>query len=636
MATREQRLISLVQLIGGNVKAIIQKEGSLENLKTTQKLTLVAAINDLYDGLEELSSRDPTAIISDVATTGDTDVTWSADKITDYVIAASNSLKNSILDGAGAAYDTLKELQDALLSDQSIATGLADSLNNRVRFDAAQTLTSDQKIQARANIDAASAVAFNTFMAAVGDTNRDLVAVYDGVEATPILSIGQAEILNGKIGDLASLTTVSKASLVAAINEIKAGGAGASTPEVGEIKYFITPPVGNEWLPCDGQAVLRTNYPDYQAMRQSDGIVFNFDGLDNSIIIKSNSNWVLSNDNVLLQYLGNLSLSTDKLQTVSNVIMNIPSYGVAVGQLPSGRVIVVDMNTVNSYYSDDNGVTFTTVVGGGRVTIPTDSWLSVINLNDFIRVDESLVFPINGTNKLLKTVDGITWEELEAEFSGSFQKTIFENIVGCFKNKDQGAETNYFYGELGAIFEVYESGATYGVDAYITPFSFTTRNGGVISHIEVEGKGYEITSEGSSIYSIGDSGDSFSLENNRNYKNFSALMKVKNTLVGFDMTYLKHGTDFFFLSPNKLSIEKGKIFHDEKTACLLNPFTNISSAVFSDSTIVYVKAESNDGQNVMSLIITTDPLMFNTPGLVTNETAKPYVYAGTYNGVGPG
>ena len=109
--TLEQRLILLAQAIGADIKTLTVAQGSLTSLTTTAKSNLVAAINELK------SITDGGAAINDAAGDGDTTVTWSADKIFDSIAAAKAALKNELLDGAGAALDTLNELGDALNND---------------------------------------------------------------------------------------------------------------------------------------------------------------------------------------------------------------------------------------------------------------------------------------------------------------------------------------------------------------------------------------------------------------------------------------------------------------------------------------------------------------------------------------
>ncbi len=64
-------------------------------------------------------------------------IRWShgqADKIFDSIEAAKQAVTNSLVDGAGAALDTLNELAAALGDDPNFATTIAGELNNRVRF----------------------------------------------------------------------------------------------------------------------------------------------------------------------------------------------------------------------------------------------------------------------------------------------------------------------------------------------------------------------------------------------------------------------------------------------------------------------------------------------------------------------
>ena len=169
--TLEARLVALAQAVGGDVKALRLSQGDLTALTTTNKTSLVAAINELL----ALVGEGGGAGIDATAQAGGA-VTWSVDKITSAITAARNALKDELVGGAGAALDTLAELAAALGDNPNFATTIATEVANRVRYDAPQTLTLEQQVQARANIGAASA-------AAVGDTERDLVAVYTTAKA---------------------------------------------------------------------------------------------------------------------------------------------------------------------------------------------------------------------------------------------------------------------------------------------------------------------------------------------------------------------------------------------------------------------------------------------------------------------
>ena len=170
--TLEQRLILLAQAIGADVKSIRAAAGTLSSLNTTDKASLVAAINEL----QALAAGSAGATINDAAGDGATTVTWSANKIFDTIEAAKAAVKSDLTNGAGAALDTLAELAAALGNDPNFAATIATQIANRVRFDAAQTLTQPQMAQARANIGAQSA-------AAIGDPDHDFVADYTAAKA---------------------------------------------------------------------------------------------------------------------------------------------------------------------------------------------------------------------------------------------------------------------------------------------------------------------------------------------------------------------------------------------------------------------------------------------------------------------
>lgn len=83
--------------------------------------------------------------------------TYSSQKVDSQITAAKQSVKNDLLGGAGEAYDTLKELADALVTNKDAITALQQIAQGHVQFDKAQSLNDEQKKQARANICALSA-----------------------------------------------------------------------------------------------------------------------------------------------------------------------------------------------------------------------------------------------------------------------------------------------------------------------------------------------------------------------------------------------------------------------------------------------------------------------------------------------
>lgn len=148
------KILELINLVQGKI-------GNLANLSDTLsgKTSVIEALNKLSAEITRVENS--TDILSD--TTNSTDKTYSSTKIEtlidttkstieDTITQKVNEVKNQLLDGAPEALNTLRELAEALNNDSTIGTKLAEGLNNRVRFDSAQSLTSAQKLQACNNI----------------------------------------------------------------------------------------------------------------------------------------------------------------------------------------------------------------------------------------------------------------------------------------------------------------------------------------------------------------------------------------------------------------------------------------------------------------------------------------------------
>lgn len=165
---------------GVDVKGLLAKIGDLGTLTTTQKASLVGALNELKTGI------DAAVKIDDAKTQAGT--TWSSTKINSAINAAISAL----VSGAPEALDTIKEVADAINTNKDAITALQQIAAGHVKFDAAQTLSDTQKQQARENIDAVSAAQLaatdtkaqkgvddlTTFKTNIGDTTVDFAAVY--------------------------------------------------------------------------------------------------------------------------------------------------------------------------------------------------------------------------------------------------------------------------------------------------------------------------------------------------------------------------------------------------------------------------------------------------------------------------
>ena len=158
MATQQQRITALAQAIASDIKNLTTNQGSLTTLTTTNKTSLVAALNELNTAIANASN------INDTAT--NTSATWSSQKINTTI----NNAVTALVNGAGTTLDTLKELSDALGNDANFAATIAAQMGKRVRVDAAQTFTVTEQAQGCANLG-------------IGNPDTDLLAVYTAAKA---------------------------------------------------------------------------------------------------------------------------------------------------------------------------------------------------------------------------------------------------------------------------------------------------------------------------------------------------------------------------------------------------------------------------------------------------------------------
>lgn len=143
-------------LVNGNA-------ADLSALTTTAKTNLVVALNELKASITAIGTP---ATINDAA--ANTTQTYSSSKIDSQITAALNALTT----GAPTALNTLDELAAALGDDANFATTITTALGNRLRVDAAQSLTAPQQAQARTNIGAQEA-------ALIGDPETNYVTTFN-------------------------------------------------------------------------------------------------------------------------------------------------------------------------------------------------------------------------------------------------------------------------------------------------------------------------------------------------------------------------------------------------------------------------------------------------------------------------
>lgn len=117
-----QTLTEFAEFVGMKDKEIMKLLGIMQQLTTTEKNTIVGAINEMNQRINSLSSS--AAGINDSAT--NETATLSAKKILELLNQAKADVKNDLLGGqVDASIDTIKELGDMLNNIQTGEDGLS-------------------------------------------------------------------------------------------------------------------------------------------------------------------------------------------------------------------------------------------------------------------------------------------------------------------------------------------------------------------------------------------------------------------------------------------------------------------------------------------------------------------------------
>lgn len=160
---------------------------------TTTKTNIATAqgdISDLKTALKALQDLVATKTsISDTTTVSTT--TWSSSKINQTINDRNVALKAEILGGVDGAYDTLKEITDKLLGNADLIASLEAIQKGHVKFDGQQNLTATQQGQARTNIGASSQT----------DLEQAVVRI-SNVETKATTNTNAINTLNTNLGDI--------------------------------------------------------------------------------------------------------------------------------------------------------------------------------------------------------------------------------------------------------------------------------------------------------------------------------------------------------------------------------------------------------------------------------------------------
>lgn len=138
MPTQQENTAAAFLRLSNAIVVLNGRVGTLSSLNTTNKTSIVAALNELKAAVDAIAGGGGAAI-DDGATSGST--VWSSARTQTAITAAITAL----ISGAPGAQDTLAELAAQI-------TALAAADQNLLSFGGAQTLTAPQQLQACQNL----------------------------------------------------------------------------------------------------------------------------------------------------------------------------------------------------------------------------------------------------------------------------------------------------------------------------------------------------------------------------------------------------------------------------------------------------------------------------------------------------
>ena len=158
-----ERINQFADKVGEIIKGIKADIGHKSALQTDEKESVVGAVNELKVRIDNIGSGGNAAIDDTLAASS---TVYSSEKVEQLISAAKAKVKDDILDGADAAYDTLKEVAVYIEQDKSGAAAMAEQIGKRLRIDEAQVLSPEQKAAVESTLN-------------LGDTDTDFVSRFN-------------------------------------------------------------------------------------------------------------------------------------------------------------------------------------------------------------------------------------------------------------------------------------------------------------------------------------------------------------------------------------------------------------------------------------------------------------------------
>jgi len=187
---------------------------TVQTLAETNQLNISTKTDQAdFDSLAEIVT-DNGLLLASRASQSDLDnlATEVSTKATPSDISAAIA---ALVDGAPASLDTLAEIAAALAGDGASINDLLIQINTKVRFDAAQSLTTAQQLQARQNISAEAAGVAAALVAAITAASIGAATAAQGSKADSALQSGDVApvALSGSYAALLDKPTIPAAQV---------------------------------------------------------------------------------------------------------------------------------------------------------------------------------------------------------------------------------------------------------------------------------------------------------------------------------------------------------------------------------------------------------------------------------------
>lgn len=206
LATKADALATSTALA---TKATVTQLNEVKALAETNQLNIGTKVDQVdFDSVSDTVTAQGLTLLNKADIAALTTLAQLVDTKADQSYVISEIAR--ITGNAPAALDTLAEIAEQLGNDQTQINNLLTQIGNRLRFDAAQSLTTTQQTQARDNINAEKAGTAASLVAAVTPASIGAATAAQGDKANSALQSGDVApvALSGSFSDLVNKSSM--------------------------------------------------------------------------------------------------------------------------------------------------------------------------------------------------------------------------------------------------------------------------------------------------------------------------------------------------------------------------------------------------------------------------------------------